>query len=68
MTATSTAPANSVTLTASAIINGVSTPLGTLNYKVGDQNYRTNFKLVASKPTSIIVTSNGGGTDTEVVP
>jgi hypothetical protein len=68
VTATSSAPANSVTLTAFATRNGVTTTLGTLGYKVSDGHYRTNFKLVTPKPDSITVTSSGGGTATGSLP
>jgi hypothetical protein len=68
VTATSNAPANSVTLTAFATTNGVTKTLGTLSYKASTGNYRTNFKQVGPKPDSITVTSNGGGTDTELLP
>jgi hypothetical protein len=64
----SNAPAKSVTLTASAIINGVPTTLGKLNYKSGENIYRTNFKVITPKPTSVTVTSSRGGTVSAVVP
>ena len=68
VTATSNAPANSVTLTAVATTNGVPTTLGTLKYKASEGIYRTNFTQITPKPTSITVTSSGGGTATVPLP
>jgi hypothetical protein len=68
VTATSNAPANSVTLTAFATTNGVTTTLGTLKYKASEGIYRTNFSQVTPKPDSITVTSSGGGTATGLLP
>jgi hypothetical protein len=65
--ATSSAPPGSVTLIASITTNGVTTTLGPLTFKHGEQIYRTNFKGIVPKPGIVTVTSSAGGMDTELV-